>query len=80
MPNREGLKLVEREDGIEAMERFQFHENEDLRNMANGLVDRYFGEDYGVDEQADGVIVTKVQSSRTGNDIVGLISFVQYEL
>ncbi|KAG5253168.1 importin [Salix suchowensis] len=50
MPNGEGPKLVEREDGIEAMERFQFHENEDLRNMANGLVDRYFGEDYGLDE------------------------------
>ncbi|KAL3717266.1 hypothetical protein ACJRO7_008788 [Eucalyptus globulus] len=52
MPNGEGLKLVEREDGIEAMERFQFHENEDLRNMANGLVDKYFGEDYGDDELA----------------------------
>ncbi|KAH9619338.1 hypothetical protein KSS87_003805 [Heliosperma pusillum] len=50
MPNGEGPKLVEREDGIEAMERFQFHENEDLRNMANGLVDTYFGEDYGLDE------------------------------
>ncbi|KAH9735354.1 Importin subunit alpha-9 [Citrus sinensis] len=50
MPNDEGTKLVEREDGIDAMERFQFHENEDLRNMANGLVDKYFGEDYGLDE------------------------------
>ncbi|GLT55780.1 hypothetical protein SLA2020_288720 [Shorea laevis] len=50
MPNGEGPKLVEREDGIDAMERFQFHENEDLRNMANGLVDKYFGEDYGLDE------------------------------
>ncbi|KAJ8899846.1 hypothetical protein K2173_019549 [Erythroxylum novogranatense] len=50
IPNNEGAKLVEREDGIEAMERFQFHENEDLRNMANGLVDKYFGEDYGIDE------------------------------
>ncbi|KAL6998244.1 Importin subunit alpha-9 [Sarracenia purpurea var. burkii] len=50
MPNKEGPKLVEREDGIEAMERYQFHENEDLRNMANELVDRYFGEDYGLDE------------------------------
>ncbi|KAH9671743.1 Importin subunit alpha-9 [Citrus sinensis] len=50
MPNHEGTKLVEREDGIDAMERFQFHENEDLRNMANGLVDKYFGEDYGLDE------------------------------
>lgn len=50
MPNGEGPKLVEREDGIDAMERFQFHENEDLRNMANGLVDTYFGEEYGLDE------------------------------
>ncbi|XP_059427766.1 importin subunit alpha-9 [Corylus avellana] len=50
MPHGEGPKLVEREDGIDAMERFQFHENEELRNMANGLVDKYFGEDYGLDE------------------------------
>ncbi|TQE09379.1 hypothetical protein C1H46_005016 [Malus baccata] len=50
MPNGEGPKLVEKENGIEAMERFQFHENEDLRNMANSLVDTYFGEDYGLDE------------------------------
>jgi hypothetical protein len=50
MPNSEGPKLVEREDGIDAMERFQFHENDDLRNMANALVDKYFGEDYGLDE------------------------------
>ncbi|CAO2824249.1 unnamed protein product [Amaranthus hypochondriacus] len=50
MPNGEGPKLVEIEDGIEAMERFQFHDNEDLRNIANGLVDKYFGEDYGLDE------------------------------
>ncbi|KAK8638966.1 hypothetical protein V6N13_137370 [Hibiscus sabdariffa] len=50
MPNGDGPKLVEQEDGIDAMERYQFHENEDLRNMANGLVDKYFGEDYGVDE------------------------------
>lgn len=49
MPNGEGPKLVEQEDGIDAMERFQFHENEDLRNMANGLVDKYFGEEYGLD-------------------------------
>ncbi|CAI8602642.1 unnamed protein product [Vicia faba] len=50
MPNGKGSKLVEQEDGIEAMERFQFHENEDLRTMANSLVDKYFGEDYGLDE------------------------------
>ncbi|KAF6150472.1 hypothetical protein GIB67_030273 [Kingdonia uniflora] len=50
LPDGEGPRLVEREDGIDAMERFQFHENEDLRTMANGLVDKYFGEDYGLDE------------------------------
>ncbi|CAD6239718.1 unnamed protein product [Miscanthus lutarioriparius] len=48
-PNSQGPKLVEAEDGIEAMERFQFHENEVMRNMANGLVDKYFGEDYGLE-------------------------------
>ncbi|KAL4389989.1 hypothetical protein HN51_010924 [Arachis hypogaea] len=51
MPNGKGLKLVEEEDGIEAMERFQFHENEQLRTMANTLVDKYFGEDYGLHDQ-----------------------------
>lgn len=50
MPNGAGPKLVEKEDGIDAMERFQFHENEEMRNMANGLVDRYFGEEYGLDD------------------------------
>uniref|UniRef100_M1AP89 Importin alpha-2 subunit n=2 Tax=Solanum TaxID=4107 RepID=M1AP89_SOLTU len=50
MPNGEGPKLVEREDGIDAMERYQFHENEELRSMANELVDSYFGEEYGLDE------------------------------
>lgn len=50
MPNGEGPKLVEKEDGIDAMERFQFHENEELRCMATELVDKYFGEDYGVDD------------------------------
>ncbi|XP_073052631.1 importin subunit alpha-9-like [Primulina eburnea] len=50
MPNGEGPKLVEAEDGIDAMERYQFHENEDIRNMANELVDKYFGEDYGLDD------------------------------
>uniref|UniRef100_A0A453EC91 Importin subunit alpha n=1 Tax=Aegilops tauschii subsp. strangulata TaxID=200361 RepID=A0A453EC91_AEGTS len=48
-PNGQGPQLVERGDGIEAMERFQFHENEAMRNMANGLVDKYFGEDYGLE-------------------------------
>ncbi|XP_078435023.1 importin subunit alpha-9 isoform X2 [Wolffia australiana] len=46
LPNMEGPKIVEREDGIDAMERFQFHENDELRLMANALVDKYFGEDY----------------------------------
>lgn len=49
MPNGEGPKLVEAADGIEAMERFQFRENDELRSMANELVDKYFGEDCGLD-------------------------------
>ncbi|KAL6011089.1 Importin subunit alpha-9 [Asimina triloba] len=49
LPNGEGPKLVEREDGIDALERFQFHENEELRSMANGLLDKYFGEEYGLE-------------------------------
>ncbi|CAI9098065.1 OLC1v1034626C1 [Oldenlandia corymbosa var. corymbosa] len=50
IPNGVGIKLVEKEDGIDAMERFQFHENEELRCMATELVDKYFGENYGVDD------------------------------
>lgn len=50
MPNGEGQKLVEKEDGIDSMERFHFHENDELRNMANELLDKYFGDDYGLDE------------------------------
>ncbi|PWA39589.1 importin subunit alpha [Artemisia annua] len=50
MPNGEGPKLVDEADGIEAIERFQFHENDDLRMMSNMLVDCYFGETYGLDE------------------------------
>ncbi|EPS72639.1 hypothetical protein M569_02116, partial [Genlisea aurea] len=43
MPDLEGVKIVEDLDGgIEAVERFQFHENEVLRNMANELADKYF--------------------------------------
>lgn len=55
MPNGEGPKLVEKEDGIEALERFQFHENEELRLMACELVDTYFGEDYGMEEEYEAV-------------------------
>ncbi|KAL4591975.1 hypothetical protein LXL04_004952 [Taraxacum kok-saghyz] len=51
MPNGEGQKLVERADGIDAMERFQFHENDELRMMANLLLDNYFGETYGFDDE-----------------------------
>ncbi|KAH9291301.1 hypothetical protein KI387_043506, partial [Taxus chinensis] len=51
LPNGQGPRLVETEDGIAAMELFQFHENEELRGMANGLVDKYFGESYGIEEE-----------------------------
>lgn len=51
LPNSQGPKLVEAEDGIDALESLQFHGNDELRAMANHLVDKYFGEDYGLDEE-----------------------------
>ena len=37
---------MQAEDGIEALESLQFHENETLYRIANKLVDDYYGEDY----------------------------------
>lgn len=51
LPDGMGPKLVEKEDGIAAMEELQFHDNEELRIMSNTLVDQYFGEDYGLEEE-----------------------------
>jgi len=51
LPHGMGPKLVEKEDGIAAMEELQFHDNEELRIMSNTLVDQYFGEDYGLEEE-----------------------------
>ncbi|CAH9127040.1 unnamed protein product [Cuscuta epithymum] len=50
MPNGEGPNLVEKEDGIDALERYQFHENEEVRGMANQLLDKYYGDEYGLEE------------------------------
>lgn len=47
MPNGEGQRLVEKAGGIDAIERFHCHENDDLRMMAGLLVDSYFGEHMG---------------------------------
>ncbi|RAL45221.1 hypothetical protein DM860_014631 [Cuscuta australis] len=49
-PDGEGPKIVEKEDGIDALERYQFHENEELRGMANELLDKYYGDEYGLEE------------------------------
>ena len=51
LPDGKGPKLVEKEDGIAAMEELQFHDNEELRIMSNTLIDKYFGEDYGLEEE-----------------------------
>ena len=51
LPDGRGPMLVEKEDGIAAMEELQFHDNKDLQVMANMLVDQYFGEDYGLQEE-----------------------------
>ncbi|GAQ85782.1 Karyopherin (importin) alpha [Klebsormidium nitens] len=51
LPNGRGVKLVEEADGIDALESLQYHGNDELRNMANSLVDRYYGEEYGMEEE-----------------------------
>ncbi|XP_024402317.1 importin subunit alpha-9 [Physcomitrium patens] len=51
LPDGKGPKLVEKLDGIAAMEELQFHANEELRIMSNMLIDQYFGEDYGLEEE-----------------------------
>lgn len=51
LPNGKGVKLVEEADGIDALESLQFHGNDELRSMANNLVDRYYGENYGMEEE-----------------------------
>lgn len=51
LPDGKGPKLVEKEDGIAALEELQFHDNEELRIMSNTLVDKYFGEEYGLEEE-----------------------------
>lgn len=51
LPNGQGPKLVEKEDGLAALEILEYHENEELRCMANELIDKYYGEDYGLEEE-----------------------------
>ncbi|GBG65731.1 hypothetical protein CBR_g52325 [Chara braunii] len=51
MPDRRGPQVVEKEDGIEAMESLQNHSNDELRAMSNHLIDKFFGEDYGLEEE-----------------------------
>lgn len=65
LSNGQGPKLVEKEDGIAALEMLEYHENEELRHMANELIDKYFGEDYGLEEEyGPGIIETM----RSGDD------------
>eukprot|EP00250_Pteridium_aquilinum_P006370 c16313_g1_i1 orf=134-1771(-) len=51
LPNGQGVKLVEKEEGLAALEVLEYHENEELRAMANDLIDKYYGEDYGLEEE-----------------------------
>ncbi|KAJ7546928.1 hypothetical protein O6H91_08G061400 [Diphasiastrum complanatum] len=66
LPNGQGPKLVEIEDGIAALETLQFHENEELRNMATVLLDGYFGDDYGLEEEYGSKVV---DGNAGGNDV-----------
>ncbi|KAH7432282.1 hypothetical protein KP509_07G016500 [Ceratopteris richardii] len=51
LPNGQGSKLVEKEEGLAALEVLEYHDNDDLRSMANELIDKYYGEDYGLEEE-----------------------------
>ncbi|XP_002985897.2 importin subunit alpha-9 [Selaginella moellendorffii] len=46
-----GTKLVEGCDGMLAIEMLHFHENDELRNMANHLLDTYFGSELEEEEE-----------------------------
>ncbi|BBN13805.1 hypothetical protein MPTK1_6g06520 [Marchantia polymorpha subsp. ruderalis] len=63
LPGGQGPKVVEKEDGIAAMETLQFHENDELRLMANTLIDKYFGEDYGLEEEYGSEVVDMIRGS-----------------
>eukprot|EP00026_Physarum_polycephalum_P003568 Phypoly_transcript_03581.p1 GENE.Phypoly_transcript_03581~~Phypoly_transcript_03581.p1 ORF type:complete len:510 (+),score=54.89 Phypoly_transcript_03581:807-2336(+) len=41
----QGPSIIENEDGIEKLEALQFHENQALYQLANQLIDKYFGGD-----------------------------------
>ena len=47
-----GPQIVEAADGIFALEELQFKGPEDLQKMAADLVDKYYGEDYGLQDDA----------------------------
>jgi len=48
LPN--GPQLVEAADGIDALEEAQFRGAPELQDWAGQLVDKYYGEDYGLDD------------------------------
>ncbi|KAL3690654.1 hypothetical protein R1sor_004305 [Riccia sorocarpa] len=68
LPGGQGPKVVEKEDGIAAMEVLQFHENDELRLMANALIDKYFGEDYGLEEEYGSDVVDMMRNSEESSE------------
>eukprot|EP01052_Picozoa_sp_SAG31_P014559 SAG31_NODE_909_length_11079_cov_176.706102_3_plen_86_part_00 len=45
------VRLVEELDGIDALEAVQYHQDTELRTRSSALVDRFYGEDYGLEEE-----------------------------
>ena len=43
LPGKRGVAVVEEWEGVEALEGLQFHNNDELRRMANHVIDTYFG-------------------------------------
>ena len=48
-----GVKMVEEQDGIDAIESVQYADDEYLSGLSNFLVNKYYGEDYGLEEEED---------------------------
>ena len=48
-----GVKMVEEQDGIDAIESVQYADDEYLSGLSNFLVNKYYGEDYGLDEEEE---------------------------
>ena len=48
-----GVEMVEEHDGIEAIESVQFYADEFLSGLSSFLVNKFYGEDYGLEDEEE---------------------------